>query len=799
MAYKMNRLNPENYSEDILRVVQALKLPSGEEPIFQGSSSLKVLYPSDYDLAQYVSVETNLKREFQEVIHKLMKLKDAYIGDIKSGEIPELKVVPDNTNSNNYNARRQGFLDKLKSLYTRKYITKEEYNNSVKILKPDLTDIDISIIKHDIRFEIVRWTPNDILKGFIVYRKHKVDFNLYLFGNNITKIDVIAWVNGVRYSEITMNYKFTGNGVTLNTKGNVLNEILSEVPYLYYTGKFLKICKRMFSIETLLSNTPHQVRYTHKLTQRRLYRLFNGDLNLLNQIKGDIGNIIFLVENIKHVPKDKFEYEINQIKYRLGSITNLKYLKIQPVVVKMLNILQKDAINIRELEKLETFLSNFIEKEVKTQMKKWKLLPIPWVYLPNDRVDDVLGGGEEMVGEGLYPYVEYHELGRAINRFGLNIDGLQLTPPDMSLAEMHASPDYYIKNEKGTGSLYRFEVQGENDHDLERLRKYLLTTGGKIGKGKKMVGEGGKAQTSLVIKKKLEKIYATMTDMSANDAILRTMLTHMRTIPENHWNNAELGEIGLGWMSKKAIENDFTQGEWNELLERLNDGMDEIEHERMMGQGQKGGALKKKKKVLGGALFPNMVIEDTELPTRLNGKTMGGLGDDEVVVLKKLPRRYPNETVITRYINIYPLGKSHDKLHLEVSYKKNILHITSIDTEYMKSKGIGTYIFSILFRYLQFQHLGFDSITLTFYPTEQDPDAPIDPETGKQKDVRRQTPEVKMRAMEFYFRIFSQMANHYPMIIEQIRRPTKEDLQRIIDDYEDNDRLEMIFRKSNVF
>lgn len=402
MAYKMNRLDPENYSEDILRVVEALRLPSGDDPMFQGSSALKVVYPSDYDLAQYVKVQRDMKRDFQAVIRKLMKLRDAHIGDIKSGEIPELKVIPDNTNSRNYNGRRQGFLTKLKQLVDRKYITSKEYSDSVRLLQPDLTELDMFIIKHDIRFEVVRWTPKDILKGFVVYRKHKVDFNTYLFGNNITKIDVVAWVNGIRYSEITMNYKFVGeNGLVVNNKGtDVLNEILSEVPYLFYKGKYLKICKRMFSIETLIANTPQLNREPNKLTQRRLYKLFNGDLNLLNQITGDIGNLIYLVDNVEHIDRDRFEYEVDQMKYRLGVITNLRYLKIEPVVAQMLEQLEANVVSLRVLEKLESFIRGFIEGEVKKQMKKWKLLPIPRVYLPSDRID-LEGGGEDMLGEGM--------------------------------------------------------------------------------------------------------------------------------------------------------------------------------------------------------------------------------------------------------------------------------------------------------------------------------------------------------------------------------------------------------------
>ena len=574
MAHKMNRLDPENYSEDILKVVEALRLPHGKEPMFQGSSALKVVYPSDYDLAQYVPVQRDLKRDFQAVIRKLMKLRHAYIGDIKSGEIPELKVIPDNTNSRNYNGRRQGFLTKLKQLLDRDFITKKEYSDSVRLLQPDLTELDMFIIKHDIRFEVVRWTPSDILKGFVFYRNHRVDFNSYLFDNNITKIDVVAWVNGIRYSEITMNYKFVGsNGLVVNNKGtDVLNEILGEVPYLFYKGKYLKICKRMFSIETLIANSPQLNREPNKLTQRRLFKLFNGDLNLLNQITGDIGNLIYLVDNVEHIDKFRFEYEIDQMKYRLGVITNLRYLKIQPVVVQMLEQLEGNVVSLRVLEKLESFIRGFIEGEVKKQMKKWKLLPIPRVYLPSDRID-LEGGGEDMLGEGMYPHVEYDTLWQTINHIGLSTDGLQFTPPDTSIAVMRTSPDFYIKNEKGTGSHYYYQVAGEDAQDLEKLRKWLLTIGGSIK------GRGGKVNHPVML---LNKVYNGINDMTAVEAITTAVSSVMRTFADELFEDEDLSTLIGEWVKGKIEENDLTDDEQQELMERINEEVNEIE-----GMGQK--------------------------------------------------------------------------------------------------------------------------------------------------------------------------------------------------------------------
>jgi hypothetical protein len=378
MAYKLLKKFPENYSDDIISVIKDLTLPSGAEPFLQGSSRLKLNYPGDYDLAQYIPANKNIKKDFKIVINKLLKKKNVYIGDIKSGEIPELKVIPSDTNEKNYNERRQGFLDKIDELYKNGFITKKELEESKEILKPNLKNMDITIVKHDIRFEIIRWSPDDILNGYVNYRNHKVNLDKYLYGDNTTKIDVVAWVNGVRYSEISMIYFFLINGKPTNSMSTkYIETIKNEIPYLLYKKKYMKICKRINNLETYSAN-PND----HILEQ--FYNLFNSDLSLLNQVLGDISVLKFIIENIKNISKEKFEYEIDQMKYRLGNMTNSQYLKKETTINKIINELEKDVVDIDVIDKLETLLRNILDTEVLKLMKKWGFYPIPDKYMPSD-------------------------------------------------------------------------------------------------------------------------------------------------------------------------------------------------------------------------------------------------------------------------------------------------------------------------------------------------------------------------------------------------------------------------------
>jgi hypothetical protein len=376
MAYKLVKKYPDNFSKDITNIVNDLTFKHGEKPFLYGSGSYKINYPSDYDLAQEIPVNKYILLDFQEVIRKILKRKDVYIGDIKCGEIPELKIIDDDLNENNYNMKLSEMRNKLKKLYTNKNIDKDEYNESLKLLKPNLSEFNIYVLKHEIRYEVMRWKAQDILNGYVNYRGYKINFYDYLLGDTLTKIDIIAWVNGIRYNEITMVYVFTKNNKPINTKfGNIILDLISQIPYLLFEGKYMKICKRINSIERA-SKTPNN--YILDI----LNKLFNSNLGRLNQILSDITALEFLIENIKTLSKEKFNFEIDQIKYRLGNMTNRKYLEHEDKVIKLINIIENDTFDLDALENLKLELFNILESETLKFMKKNGLFPISNKYLP---------------------------------------------------------------------------------------------------------------------------------------------------------------------------------------------------------------------------------------------------------------------------------------------------------------------------------------------------------------------------------------------------------------------------------
>lgn len=383
MAYKIYKEYPINFSEDIINVVKTLSIKNGKNAQLYGSSRFKIDYPGDYDFYQEIDFTNKLMKDdsiilkdFQKVIIDLLALKDVFIGDIKSGMKPQLKVIDEDLNEYNYNKKIPIMKKRLTALYDTKRISKEEYDTSIELLKPNLKEFDLSILRHVLRFEIIRWTPEDILNGFTTYRGYKINFTDYLLTYSATKIDALCWVNGIRFTEITMVYFFSRNGKQINKGFQYLYEILVDtIPTLLKQQKYLKVCKRMNAIE-LTKKEPS------KLFLSRIYRLYNSNLGRLSQIISDLTVLEYLIEYKKNLPIDKIKYEIDMLKYRLGNMTNPKYLKEQNLVLKLIDKLEKDVIDIKAVNKLKEFLNNILQTETLKVMKLWKIYPIPDEYLP---------------------------------------------------------------------------------------------------------------------------------------------------------------------------------------------------------------------------------------------------------------------------------------------------------------------------------------------------------------------------------------------------------------------------------
>jgi hypothetical protein len=131
----------------------------------------------------------------------------------------------------------------------------------------------------------------------------------------------------------------------------------------------------MNNLETLSKNPDEKL-------LKKFFDLFNSDLSLLNQVISDIGVLKYLIENVNNISKEKFEYEIDQMKYRLGNMTNSQYLNKETTINKLLNELENDVVDIGLIDKIEDSLREVLDIETLKIMKQWGIFPIPDKYMP---------------------------------------------------------------------------------------------------------------------------------------------------------------------------------------------------------------------------------------------------------------------------------------------------------------------------------------------------------------------------------------------------------------------------------
>ena len=287
---------PNEYPAEAVKVLNAMTFTdkaSGLKVV--GSSSLRSqLYAGDYD--GYETVEgfslDGLVKRFKEIIRDVKKV--GYIGDIKSGEIEEWRVIPLQKKKFS-KAKAQ---DKIESLLKDSIISSEEAKEAEATLDSYL------IAKQEVKFQVVRWTPEEVLKGHKTLRDgRKYTLQEAFSSPALTKLDVIAKVKGV-YTEFSVIYEFVVDGKVINKVPLEPKDSLKEsIAYYKEVDNPYKVLKRKFALAKL-QDKPKEI--------RRLSKLINSDLGKLYRLYSDVKTFADLLEEEK-VPTADFKSNIRII------------------------------------------------------------------------------------------------------------------------------------------------------------------------------------------------------------------------------------------------------------------------------------------------------------------------------------------------------------------------------------------------------------------------------------------------------------------------------------------------------
>jgi hypothetical protein len=331
---------PYGYSQEVVNIIKKITFSKGDNSYFviNGSAGItSQMYYGDYDIMETVD-ETIFKMKnltfdtyinllverFQNIIKRLLSMELVYIGDIKCGEIPEWNVSS---------------VSGLTKLLNNKIITEEEYNIAVKELKCETCS-------RSRRFGVIRWKPEDILKGYKILR----DGRKYTLADGIksssgmTKLDVITYIHS-KFTEISVIYRFKYGEKEFAVSKKDIKDLIYETGMLnYMEGKFFKVIKRMFSLARI-DNDDKQL--------AKLTTVLNSDLGRLYSVISDLNTILYVLENVKSIPKKRLNREIQEFRSRLANVYTLNHwMKLELYVLKAIYRLQFVKTKKKLYEKL---------------------------------------------------------------------------------------------------------------------------------------------------------------------------------------------------------------------------------------------------------------------------------------------------------------------------------------------------------------------------------------------------------------------------------------------------------------
>ena len=240
------------YRKEIIEVVDVLKIGGNLEIV--GSASIRSLsYWSDIDCYNVVNRTgkdflLRLRKDFQNMIRKLQKLSLTYIGDVKIGQIDEWNVIEGEVKGktvHGYNYKKSR--SNLDSLLKDEIISLNEFKEAKAFLKPKPTALEFLEAKGNIKFQIVRWTPTEILANKKILRNGQIITLEQAFQNGLTKVDVVRFIEN-RFIELSCIYEFQHNGVPINKININISQSLQNDILLYKETNPFKALKRKFTL-----------------------------------------------------------------------------------------------------------------------------------------------------------------------------------------------------------------------------------------------------------------------------------------------------------------------------------------------------------------------------------------------------------------------------------------------------------------------------------------------------------------------------------------------------------------------
>ena len=263
-----------------------------------------------------------------------MSNSNVYLGDIKLGTYEKLRIIDETAFHMNNKAYRYDYEYSIKRLEeVKQYLTPTEYKQAKSLLQENPDEKQLGQIVKNLRFHIVRWKPEDILKGHVVLRdKYKYTLMDGLFSPSLFKLDTIYYHEGL-FTDITIIYELRDKkGMKTNSMSyDVRQSLLNDIRVFTTKKQYFKVLKRKMSL----------LRYDYKYRNKKdnkskivvLTKVLNSQVGQLYQVKVMLDNIIYLMDSFDHLNKDRIRANVSIMIDRLSHIYMSDFLKKEKSVV----------------------------------------------------------------------------------------------------------------------------------------------------------------------------------------------------------------------------------------------------------------------------------------------------------------------------------------------------------------------------------------------------------------------------------------------------------------------------------
>ena len=278
---------PAQFSTPVRMVLDAISI--GKPTVVGSAEDHKVMYSADYDLLENIELKKSSVKSFQELVRRTQKV--ATITDIKCGEVMHWNLL-----KGEYN--RDAELKHLGELWQQGVLTESEVHDAKTLLKEHLTIPEKLRAKKELRFGVLRWTPDEVYAGHKTFRKHVFYLEDCFKSTGVTKVDAVAWVKD-RYIEVS-NLIFWHKDGKLFAKTKPLKDALAEDIVLYEDeGNYVKVAKRMLSI----AKNQHYVTDEQKLRQ-----VLNSPLGAVYTVVADLELLEEFPDAVRHHKREELDY-----------------------------------------------------------------------------------------------------------------------------------------------------------------------------------------------------------------------------------------------------------------------------------------------------------------------------------------------------------------------------------------------------------------------------------------------------------------------------------------------------------